>query len=284
MLNRIFQRQPVSIKKSAVSSDLIPEPPPDSETRPTDSPLTSQDDVVALFEQGLQKISVDDYEAALPLFEQVLGIQPDLPNAWEKHSIVLQNLGRYGEALDANAKAMELYQAGAKALAVDVRKGWTAEQWIIEGETLFFHSRYEEAVSAYDAALKTKPDLHDTLYDKGVSLFNLGRYEDAIAAYNAALALNPDLYEAFNNKGLSLAKLGHYKEAITTYDAALSLNPDLHQTLNNKGLSLAKLGFHRDAIVAYDAALHLKPDKYSTLYNRGLSLAKIGRASCRERV
>ncbi|MEL6131708.1 MAG: tetratricopeptide repeat protein, partial [Cyanobacteria bacterium J06628_4] len=230
MLNRIFQRQPVPIKKSTVPPDPLPKPPPDNKTPLTD-PLTSQD-VVALFEQGLQKISVNDYEAALPLFEQVLVIQPDLPNAWEKHSIVLQNLGRYGEALDANAKAMELYQAGAKALAVDVRKGWTAEQWIIEGETLFFHSRYEEAVSAYDAALKTRPDLHDTLYDKGVSLFNLGRYEDAIAAYNAALTLRPDLYEAFNNKGLSLAKLGHYKEAIIAYDAALSLNPDLHQTLN----------------------------------------------------
>ena len=267
MLHRLFRRHSIPVDLTSA---------PDQEAQPTQIVSTS-DDVSALFEAALEKMSVDDYEAALSLFEKAVDLRPDIPNVWEKYSVVLQKLGRYGEAVKTNAKAMQLYQAGAQALVVDVTKGWSAEKCLLEGDTLFFQRRYEDAIAAYDAALQIKPDLPETLYNKGVSLFRLGRYDEAIIAYDAVLTFKPELYAALNNKGLTLAKLDRYEEAIIAYDNALQLKSDLHQMYNDKGLSLAKLGRYEDAISAYDAALHLQPDKHSSLYNKGLALARLDR-------
>jgi tetratricopeptide (TPR) repeat protein len=145
------------------------------------------------------------------------------------------------------------------------------------GNSLFNQGRYEEAITAYDAALAIKPDKHEALYNKGVVLSNLGRYEEAITAYDAALAIKPDKHEALYNKGVVLSNLGRYEEAITAYDAALAIKPDKHEALYNKGVVLSNLGRYEEAITAYDAALAIKPDKHEALYNKGVVLSNLGR-------
>jgi len=49
--------------------------------------------------------------------------------------------------------------------------------------------RYEEAIAAYDKALKIVPEDADALFDKGETLEKMGRLEEAQKFYTFALSL-----------------------------------------------------------------------------------------------
>lgn len=53
--------------------------------------------------------------------------------------------------------------------------------------------------------------------DKGVDLYDQGKYEEAIKAYDAAIKLNPNYADAWSNKGITLGELGKTKEASTAF-------------------------------------------------------------------
>jgi tetratricopeptide (TPR) repeat protein len=50
-------------------------------------------------------------------------------------------------------------------------------------------------------------------FNKGVTLYNESKYDEAIKAYDEAIRLAPNLIEAWNNKGMALDALGKTTEA-----------------------------------------------------------------------
>jgi Flp pilus assembly protein TadD len=48
---------------------------------------------------------------------------------------------------------------------------------------------------------------------EGVTLYNESKYDEAIKAYDEAIRLAPNLIEAWNNKGMALDALGKTTEA-----------------------------------------------------------------------
>lgn len=60
--------------------------------------------------------------------------------------------------------------------------------------------RYEEAIKAYDNALRVSPKDIASWYNKGVSLEKLDKVKDAIEAYNTALKLDPEFKPALKDK------------------------------------------------------------------------------------
>jgi len=55
------------------------------------------------------------------------------------------------------------------------------------GGIYFNLSKYDEALKAYDKAIKIKPDFAEAWYNKGVALGNLGLYNEALKAFNKQL-------------------------------------------------------------------------------------------------
>jgi tetratricopeptide (TPR) repeat protein len=52
----------------------------------------------------------------------------------------------------------------------------------------------------------------------------LGRYEEAIEAYNEAIKIDPQFAFAWNNKGLALSSLGRYEEAEQCFQRAIEFD------------------------------------------------------------
>jgi tetratricopeptide (TPR) repeat protein len=67
--------------------------------------------------------------------------------------------------------------------------------------------------------LKTKQEWTS----EGIALNDLKRYEEALAAYEQAIRLDPHLAAAYNNKGITLDKLTRSKEAQQCYKKARQL-------------------------------------------------------------
>ncbi|MEM4160907.1 MAG: tetratricopeptide repeat protein [Thermoplasmata archaeon] len=157
------------------------------------------------------------------------------------------------------------------------KKRETAEDWVYKGFVLYNQQRFEEAVHAFDNALKINPQRAEIWYNKGNALYNIGRYEDAILAYDRALTLNPDIAEAWNNKGLILYNLKRYEEALDAYSEAIKLNPKYAEAWYNKGNALFGLKRYEEALDAYEMALRFNPNLAEALNNKGLTLYKLQR-------
>jgi tetratricopeptide (TPR) repeat protein len=69
------------------------------------------------------------------------------------------------------------------------------------GAALSNESKYEEAVKAYDEAIKLDPDFADAWYKKGVALKNRGKYDETIMAYD-------ECHPAKSQRCLCLAQQG----------------------------------------------------------------------------
>ncbi len=59
--------------------------------------------------------------------------------------------------------------------------------------------------------------------EEGNTLSNLKRYEEALAAYDQAIRLDPNYAVAYNNKGLALERLGKKTEAQQAHARARQL-------------------------------------------------------------
>jgi len=108
--------------------------------------------------------------------------------------------------------------------------------------------------------------------EKGVVFFNLGMYEEALQAFDQAIKLSPKNADNFNSKGVALAQLGKYSEAIKCFDKAIGLKPLFPVPWINKAEALHALGKYQDAIKASDKAIGLDPKYAMAWYSKGLIL------------
>ena len=75
----------------------------------------------------------------------------------------------------------------------------TAAQWLERGNQLWRSRRYDEAVKAFDEAIKPKASLLSYLayYGKGLTLARQGKFQETIAALEQAVKLKPDFVAAW---------------------------------------------------------------------------------------
>jgi tetratricopeptide (TPR) repeat protein len=77
---------------------------------------------------------------------------------------------------------------------------------------------------------------HTPHYNLGLSLAALGKQQEAIDAFNEAIKIKPDYWEAHYNQGLAYSKLDRYTEAVIAFKKALENNADYAPALYNLGL------------------------------------------------
>lgn len=144
---------------------------------------------------------------------QVLGTNPNDPDAWISKGDSLERAGRLEEALAAYETALE----------IDPKK---IVSWQCMGSVLEDLRRFEIALEAYDRVLELDPDDEFGLCRKGEMLQQLGQYEESLSACERLLAIYPDHPIALYNKGVALEKLGRAQEAVGTFSTLAGVEPD----------------------------------------------------------
>jgi tetratricopeptide (TPR) repeat protein len=88
-----------------------------------------------------------------------------------------------------------------------------------------------------EEAIRLDPNLADAYFWslKAGALYKQGKYNEAITAYDEAIRLDPNRALVWNNKGTALSELGKYDEAIEAYDEAIRLDPNLAIARNSRG-------------------------------------------------
>jgi tetratricopeptide (TPR) repeat protein len=133
----------------------------------------------------------------------------------------------------------------------------TKEQWLEEGNTLYRLKRHDEALAAYEQALRLNPNDALAYNNKGYTLNKLKRYREALEACEQSLRLNPNDANTYETKGATLNGLKRYEEASTACEQALRLDPNLAEAYDTKGYALNGLNRKEEAQQAYGKARQL---------------------------
>ncbi|MEG3849669.1 tetratricopeptide repeat protein [Microcoleus sp. herbarium19] len=153
------------------------------------------------------------------------------------------------------------------------------EAWYWRGNVLIKMQRQEEALACYDQAISIKSDHCEAWYNKANLLAKLHKYEEAIASYERASLSESKKYACWHSIAALLGKLQHYEEAIASYDRALAIKATDSEIWHNRGAMLGKVQQYAQAVDSYDRAVALNPKRYETWYNRGNMLWKLLRYS-----
>ena len=118
----------------------------------------------------------------------------------------------------------------------------------------------EQAISAYDTALRLKPDYAAAYCNRGSIHYALGNHAAAIQDYNEAIRLQPERVEGYFNRAVTKFQLQEYADAIRDYDAVLARKADYADAY--VGRAHAKFAMHQyvEATRDYDEALRLTSD------------------------
>ena len=250
---------------------------------------------------GLIAISVNQIEAALPLFKTALDVNPSIEQFWLSHIDALVKNNQLKDAEKAVEKAkkkgfdakklealltqskvsadtkvpsqeqlnnlLEHYQAGrldeAEKLATFISQEFPQHQvaWKVLGAVFEQTSRYSEAINANQSVVALSPQDPEAHNNLGNTLQELGRLEEAEASYRQAVALKADLAEAHSNLGMTLQKLGRLEEAEASYRQAID---------NDSTMGAAYLG------LSYILMQGGNLEESSDIQIKGLELTSVG--------
>ena len=156
-----------------------------------------------------------------------------------------------------------------------------AREQLEKGKEFYRNDQDDEAVQAFQEAVKLDPDLAEGHFRLGLGYESLGKreeaeaeYKKAIAAYKKYLEDNRNDPEAHYDLAQTYAGLGQYSEAIREYREATRLKEDDPDIYYDLGVALTKLAQYDAAAAAFSKSLEIDPENYRA--QDGLDEAKEG--------
>ena len=151
-----------------------------------------------------------------------------------------------------------------------------AISWLNYGNQLWRLEKYEEALAAFDRAIKIKSDFYQAWYSRGQVFLYLEKYSEALEAFEKAIQESQGKFAlSWRGKSLALINLQRYLEALTSIEKAISLSPNDFLVLVYQGILLQTQERYQEAIMAYDKAIKINPHPWA-YNNRSFVRAKLG--------
>lgn len=195
---------------------------------------------------------------ALPYFRQMTARDPMNSRGWEGEGRALLAMNEHEAAETALKKAIRLDSGN-----------WKAQQSL--GMLYDDLGRMDEAIAAYQAALRVRPVEASVLNNLGVAYYLKKDYPMAITTLEKALqSTRPeDRKRVYNNLGRAYARSGTYPRAVD----AFRRGSDLPTAYNNVGVILLEQDRPRDAVGCFQKAIQASGNYYAAAHDN-LSVAK----------
>jgi tetratricopeptide (TPR) repeat protein len=133
--------------------------------------------------------------------------------------------------------------------------------------TLFLsEGRSDEAIAAYEAALRSDPDFLPVRINLGRAYMQKKEYGRALEIFQEVLRRKPDLPEVENLAGNILMEMGDLAAAEGRFRRAVQIDPHFTDARNSLGILYEKLGRFEEAQSAYREVVRIDPD-YAEAYN-----------------
>ena len=215
----------------------------------------------ALAGLGQVELSEKRYDAAVERLEAGLAAAPAADRLHHPLGLAYRGLGDIDKARHHLGRRGKVGVKPADPLIDGLVELKTGERvFLLRGQMAFRAGRYDQAVTAFRAALAALPDSVRARVNLGSALAQAGDREAAVAIYREALELDPDNATARFNLGVLLAQAGDAAGAAKELATAVEAEPgdvearlELARTLRRQGRREEALD-HATRVVELDPA------------------------------
>jgi tetratricopeptide (TPR) repeat protein len=224
-----------------------------------------------LVNRGVLRGRQRDFVRATADLMQAIALKPNSYQARINLAKVYQQRNEIPAALDQMDRAIETATRPAEDARVD--KPALANLYRNRAMLQLDRKDHQAALEDFSKAIQAYPRAED-YSECGRILRGLKRYQEALAAYDSALKANPACEDALLGRCETLCKLGNWTDACSSLDeflkrckqtATSSVLADVYRV---RGLTEEKLGRHADAIADFTVSLSHKADS-PTYAHRG---------------
>lgn len=212
----------------------------------------------------LENFAAEGYAANIPEFVN-LG-----DREWRRLVDEFTNQAHYYFTIGRNRmgekKLQEALAAFAEAIRLDPTYGKT---YVLKGHIEFANGLFEEAKKSYQSAAQYITDDPELYQNLGTACYKLRQYEDAVAAFNDALRVQPNNADALLGRGLAYAQQEKYALALKDYDRAAQLNPQNARIFHERGVCYALMNQLEKAAADFQSAYRLDPENAATCEKLG---------------
>ncbi|MDR1384968.1 MAG: tetratricopeptide repeat protein [Planctomycetaceae bacterium] len=265
-----------------------------------------ENDFTKIFMRGVCMVSEGEYEEAIRLFDQVLGLEPVFADAYAHRGYAKFHLDQYNESLEDLHTALEYAPDSVDAYAFLARTLWAIGQpeeafqnvsHAIELDSENIHALHvrafinmqidhnREAVADFDTILTNSPDDSDALFMRGWAKMNIGKPEDALNDNDKGLEIDPYDAKLHLQRAVFYGALERYEEALASSDRAVQFQYEGNRSpLNQKGWALLLLRRYEEALAVF-LEIFEKEKMFQQLYGMAIALGCLGQIDeCRERL
>jgi tetratricopeptide (TPR) repeat protein len=146
--------------------------------------------------------------------------------------------------------------------------------WYGKGTALAEQGNFPEAIRAFEASLKKKPDYPPAFSKLSAVYRELKDYKNALATIKNAIKLTPRNANFYNEKWNILVQLKRNSEALSTINEAIVLSPRA-AFYTNRGNTYDDLKDYAKAITDYTKAIAINPESLEAYFNRGIIYAAL---------
>lgn len=196
--------------------------------------------------------------------------------ATERHPDFHAAWVNFGNALQGAGRLDEAVLAFNKALKIQPKDPIAANN---AASALNAQHRHGEALKACDLAAENVGDHPDILINRGNALAGLERFDEARMSYVKALEIAPNHALGLFNLGRLLVDIKEYSLAIPYLVNSVNADPTNPQALYSLGLAHQNLDAPDRAERAYAEALKLDPGYVDAINNRAAALQSLNRTS-----
>jgi len=152
------------------------------------------------------------FQEAVPLLEQVIATEPNLPIAYLQLGTALSSLKNYEKALPVLRKAVEM------------RPDLIIPRYQL-GSALFETGDFAEAAVQFETAVSRSPSWAEARFSLATAYARMDRLPDAVKEYEKVIELRPNHYGAHLLLGRALALTGDPAAALPPLTKAATLQP-----------------------------------------------------------
>ncbi|MBN2241803.1 MAG: VWA domain-containing protein [Acidobacteria bacterium] len=171
--------------------------------------------------------------------------------------------GKKEEAAQAFAEAARLYREELRYSPDDI------VLWKETGTVSFLAGQTDQAVAAYQEAVRLQPEDAESHYMLGI-IRATNDVESAIGDFREAVRLNPENAKYHFDLGRALAQIEDFESSIEAFREASRLDPRDGESLASLGIVLEQMGETEEAAEEYRKALALNLTDRSAESVRGL--------------
>ncbi|MFC7069983.1 tetratricopeptide repeat protein [Halobaculum lipolyticum] len=182
-------------------------------------------DVESLMEVGLSYMGINRFEEATETFARAAQFAPDdsldEQEAWTNKGVAHAQLEEWDEAVGAYREALRIDDDSEHAASAETNLAYALHE----------SGRTEQALEHAERAVEIDPRFPQAWYNRGFFLVERGLLEDAVTAFDNAIRLGMRNAEVLEEKARALDELGREDEAEQAAERAEEIRKEAEQEM-----------------------------------------------------